>query len=211
MNNQSKTRRFTRTAIATALAATALAAIPTANAGAATKFGAKLDPTVQPSNSLPRHPCTHQDPGRSCTMVENEAYYRPDGGERAPKNGTIRRIRLVAGGPGSFRLQIAKVKRSTLNDTNKAKVLRNGPVIHYQGQSQQNWDSDHYNVESFKVNVPVHKGEYLAMRTKYTSMVRCSSGGDNTLIYQAPLLAGGGFTPAKSTDGCWTLMEAVIK
>ena len=63
MNHQSKTRRFTRTAIATALAATALAAIPTANAGAATKFGAKLDPTVQPSNSLPRHPCTHQDPG----------------------------------------------------------------------------------------------------------------------------------------------------
>ena len=210
MNNQSKTRRFTRTAIATALAATALAAIPTAGQ-AATKFGAKLDPTVQPSNSLPRHPCTHQDPGRSCTMVENEAYYRPDGGERAPKTGTIRRIRLVAGGPGSFRLQIAKVKRSTLNDTNEAKVLRNGPVIHYHGQSQQNWDSDHYNVESFKVNVPVHKGEYLAMRTKYTSMVRCSSGGDNTLIYQAPLLAGGGFTPAKSTDGCWTLMEAVIK
>jgi hypothetical protein len=211
MKTQTKPRRFARTAIATALAATALAAIPAANAGAATKFGAKLDPTVQPSNSLPRHPCTHQDPGLPCTMVENEAYYRPDGGERAPKSGTIRRIRLIAGGPGSFRLQIAKVKRSTLHGTNQAKVLRNGPVIHYQGQGQDNWDSDHYKVESFKVSVPVGKGEYLAMRTKYTSMVRCSSGGDNTLIYQAPLLAGGGFAPAKSTDGCWTLMEAVIK
>ena len=128
MNAKIKTRRFARTAIAAVLAATALAAVPTANAGAATKFGAKLDPTVQPSNSLPRHPCTHQDPGLSCTMVENSAYYRPDGGERAPKTGTIRRIRLVAGGPGSFRLQIAKVKRSTLFGTNEAKVLRNGPV-----------------------------------------------------------------------------------
>ena len=210
MNAKIKTRRFASTAIATALAATALAAVPT---------GGRRRPSSAPSSTrrcsprtrCPRHPCTHQDPGLSCTMVENSAYYRPDGGERAPKTGTIRRIRLVAGGPGSFRLQIAKVKRSTLFGTNEAKVLRNGPVIHYQGQSQQNWDSDHYNVESFKVNVPVKRGEYLAMRTKYTSMVRCSSGGDNTLIYQAPLLAGGGFTPAKSTDGCWTLMEAVIK
>jgi hypothetical protein len=210
MKTKTKSSRFARTAIATALAATALAAMP-ASGSAATKFGAELNPTIQPSNSLPKHPCTHQDPGLSCTMIENEAYGRPDGGERAPKTGTIKKIRLVAGGPGQFRLQIAKVKRSTLFGTNKAKVLRNGPVIHYQGQSNQNWNTDHYNVESFKVNVPVQKGEYLAMKTKYTSMVRCSSGGDNTLIYQAPLLAGGGFTPAKSTDGCWTLMEAVIK
>ncbi len=203
-------RRFARTAIATALAATALAAIP-ASGSAAVKFGAQLNPTVQPSNSLPGLPCAHQNPGQKCTMVSNEAYGRPDGGERAPKSGTIRKIRLIAGGPGSFRLQIAKVKRSTLNQTNEAKVVRNGPVIHYQGQTQQNWDSDHYNVESFNVDVEVHKGEYLAMKTKSTSMIRCSSGGDNTLIYQPALLAGGGFTPASSTDGCWTLMEAVIR
>ncbi len=42
-------------------------------------------------------------------------------------------------------------------------------------------------------------------------MVRCSSGGDNTLIYQPSLLAGGGFRPASDTDGCWLLMEAVIR
>ena len=42
-------------------------------------------------------------------------------------------------------------------------------------------------------------------------MVRCSSGGDNTLIYQPSLLAGGGFRAASDTDGCWLLMEAVIR
>lgn len=209
MKTQTKTSRFARTAFATALAATALAAIPAAGQ-AATKFGSNLNPTVQPSNSLPKHPCTHQDAGKPCTRVETVSYGNP-GHERAPKSGTIRRIRVIAGGPGSFRLQIAKVKVSTIGMSNTAKVLRNGPVIHYQGQSQQNWNSSHYNVESFKVNVPVHKGEYLAMRSKYTSALRCSSGGDNQLIYQPSLLAGGGFQNASSTDGCWMLLQAVIK
>ena len=208
MKTQTKTSRIARTAFATALAATALAAVPRGQA--ATKFGSDLNPTVQPSNSLPKHPCTHQDAGKSCTRVETVSYGNP-GHERAPKSGTIRRIRVIAGGPGSFRLQIAKVKANTIGMSNTAKVLRNGPVIHYQGQSQQNWNSGHYKVESFKVNVPVGKGEYLAMRSKYTSALRCSSGGTNQLIYQPSLLAGGGFQNASSTDGCWMLLQAVIK
>ncbi len=173
-------------------------------------FGAKLDPTVQPSNSLPAHPCSQLNPGSACTMIENDAYGRA-GVERAPKSGTIKKIRLVAGGPGSFKLQIAEVKQSTLHGADKARVVRNGPTIHYQGQDQSNWDTDRYRVESFPVNVRVHKGQYLALRGKYTSMVRCSSGGDNTLIYQPALLAGGGFSKASDTDGCWLLMEAVIR
>lgn len=179
-------------------------------AKAPVRFGAKLDPTVQPSNSLPAHPCDDQAPGKSCTMIENDAYGRP-GVERAPKSGTIRRIRLIAGGPGSFKLLIAEVKQSTLYGANEAKVVRTGPTIAYQGQDESNWDSDSYKVESFPVDIPVRKGQYLALRGSYTSMVRCSSGGDNTLIYQPALLAGGGFTPATDTDGCWLLMEAVIK
>lgn len=210
MNTKTTPRRFARTAIATAIAATALAAIP-ASGSAATQFGAKLDTSTQPSNSLPAHPCTHQDPGKACTIVENEARYRPDGGERAPKTGTIKKIRLVAGGPGQFRLQIAKVKRSTLFGTNEAKVVRNGPVIHYQGQSNQNWNSGNYNVESFKVDVPVQKGQYLAIKAKYTSALYCASGGNNILIYQPTLLAGGGFQGATSTDGCDLLLGATIK
>jgi len=55
------------------------------------------------------------------------------------------------------------------------------------------------------------EGEQLALRGSITSMIRCSSGGDNTLIYTPPLYLGGYFTPASNTDGCWLLMEAVIK
>ncbi|HXS46925.1 MAG TPA: hypothetical protein VN756_05635 [Solirubrobacterales bacterium] len=204
-----------RTSLAVLIAAAAALALmvapATGLAKAPVKFGAKLDPTVQPSNSLPGLACS-QESILQCTMVQNEAYGRPDGGELAPRSGTIRKIRLIAGGPGVFRLQIAKVKRSTLFGSNEAKVVRGGPKIAYQGQTEANWESDNYRVESFNVNVPVKKGEQLAMYTKgSTSMVRCSSGGDNTLIYLNGKYAPQPFSPATATDGCWILMEAVIR
>lgn len=213
MTRTSTTHKITRrTGIAAALASVAMMVAPAAGMAAQpVKFGSELNPTVQPSNSLPAHPCNQISPGAPCTMVQNEAYGRPDGGQLAPRTGTIKRIRVIAGGPGSFRLQVAKVKQSTLNGTNEAKVVAAGPKISYQGQDQSSWDDDTYRVESFKVNVPVKKGQQLALRGNYTSMVRCSSGGDNTLIYQPSLLKGGGFTPAGETDGCWLLMEAVIR
>jgi hypothetical protein len=194
--------------ILTAIAALALTIAPATASAAPVKFGSMLNPTVQPSNSLPGLKCSQEAAG-PCTFVQQEAYGRPDGGELAPKTGTIKKIRLIAGGPGSFKLQIAKVKRSTLFGTNEAKVVANGPRIAYQGQSELNFEDDSYNVETFNVDVPVMKGQQLALKGNITSMIRCSSGGDNTLIYTPPL--GSTFRPATNTDGCWILMEAVIR
>ena len=192
-----------------ALAVLAVMIAPATSMAAPVKFGSKLNPTVQPSNSLPGLGCG--EVAGPCTFVQNEAYGRPDGGELAPKTGTIKKIRLIAGGPGSFKLQIAKVKRSTLFGANEAKVVANGPRISYLGQTEANDEASSYRVETFDVDVPVKKGQQLALKGNVTSMVRCSSGGDNTLIYTPPLFLGGYFTPASSTDGCWLLMEAVIK
>lgn len=191
-----------------AIAVIAMTIVPATSMAAPVKFGSKLNPTVQPSNSLPGLKCSQEAPG-PCTFVQNEAYGRPDGGELAPKTGTIKKIRLIAGGPGSFKLQIAKVKRSTLFGTNEAKVVYNGPRISYQGQTEANDGSGSYRVETFAVNVPVKKGQQLALKGNITSMIRCSSGGDNTLVYTPTL--GSAFRPATSTDGCWILMEAVIR
>ena len=163
---------------------------------------------MQPSNSLPGLECCREAPG-PCTFVQQEAYGRPDGGELAPKTGTIKKIRLIAGGPGSFKLQIAKVKRSTLFGTNEAKVVANGPGSATRARPKPTDEDGSYRVETFDVNVPVKKGQQLALKGNITSMVRCSSGGDNTLIYTPPL--GSAFRPATNTDGCWILMEAVIR
>lgn len=200
------TDKIARAGILAAIAAVAMMIVPALGAAAPVKFGSKLNPTVQPSNSLQGLDCGEGVAG-PCTMVQNEAYGRPDGGELAPKTGTIKKIRLIAGGPGSFKLQIAK--RSTLFGTNEAKVVYNGPRISYQGQTEANEESSSYRVETFNVNVPVKKGQQLALKGNITSMVRCSSGGDNTLIYTPSL--GSAFRPATETDGCWILMEAVIR
>jgi hypothetical protein len=209
----SSTGRLVRRAgIAAALASLAMMVVPAVGTASPVRFGSLLDPSVQPSNSLPGLNCEGAEtPGPTCTMVQEEAYGRPEGGQLAPKTGTIKKIRLIAGGPGSFRLQIAKVQQSTLFGTDSAKVLYTGPKISYTGQTEANFEEDSYNVESFPVNVPVRKGQQLALQSSNTSMVRCSSGGENTLIYTPPLLAGAAFRPATGHDGCWILMEAVIR
>ncbi len=208
MNAKTQTRTHAKTlALLAVIAAVAMMIVPAISGAAPVKFGSKLNATVQPSNSLPGLDCG--EAAGPCTFVQQEAYGRPDGGELAPKTGTIKKIRLVAGGPGSFKLQIAKVKRSTLFGTNEAKVVASGPRISYQGQTEANDEAGSYRVETFDVNVPVKKGQQLALKGNITSMVRCSSGGANTLIYTPPL--GSSFRPATETDGCWILMEAVIR
>jgi hypothetical protein len=211
---QTLTAKLTRRAgFAVALAATAVALVAPASgfAAAPIQFGAKLDSSTDPANSLPAHPCQEMFLQHSCTLVENEARYRPDGGERAPRSGTIEKIRLVAGGPGIFQLEIAQVKRSTLFGSNEARVVRKGPVIRYRGQTEANFEAGEFKVESFNVKVPVQKGQYLAILTTSTSMLYCAGGGDNILSYTPPLPRAGSFRPATSTDGCDLLLGATIK
>ena len=86
-----------RSGLLAALAGLALMVAPAAGvAKAPVKFGAKLNERVQPSNSLPglaRQRALGEAPRSPCTMVLNEAYGRPDGGELAPRTGTIKKIR----------------------------------------------------------------------------------------------------------------------
>jgi hypothetical protein len=178
-------------------------------AAAPVKFGSKLNPSVQPSNGSPGIQCM----SGPCTMVQEEAYGRPDGGHLAPKTGTIKRIRIIAADAGSFRPQIATVKHSpstTLGAT-KAKVTYTGPKLSFAGQTEANDEISKYKVETFNVNIPVKKGQQLALRGNIASMVRCSSGGHNTLIFTPALAKGGAFQGATDSNGCWILMEAVIR
>ena len=71
--------------------------------------------------------------------------------------------------------------------------------------------AESYRLEKFKVNVKVKKGQYLATESKTSSMLRCSSGGANQLLFQPALDLGGLFEPATDTDGCWLLLEAVYE
>jgi len=191
-------RLFLVTVVCAAFAALA------ASARATFMFGSKLDTTVQPSNAESPHPCGH--PARPCTWVMNEAYGRPDGGHKAPKPGTITKIRLIAGDAGSFRLQI--VRAHATPGGFEAKAVRNGPRIEYKGQPDPN---EPFKVETFSVHVHVSKGDRLAIKAKKTSTLRCSSGGPNALLFDPPLVPGQGYKDDFDTDGCWMLIEAVVQ
>jgi len=196
--NRSLGRLF---ALVLALGVAALMAVP-ASGLAADSFGAKLNKNIQPSNSQPAQPCIM--PAQSCTRIEMDAYNNA-GHERAPKDGVIKKVKLIAGGSGHFKLQIAEAKPNK----DKGRVVRNGPRIDYNGQPSNS--SLTYDVESFPVHVPVQKGQYLAISAKKTSMLRCSSGGPNQFLFTPALSPGGPFETLSYTDGCWLLLEAVYQ
>lgn len=196
--------KHARKTIALVVAAAAL----TGAAGAsAASFGADVEPDVQPSNASTAHPCDYGAPATKCTWVLNDAYGNP-GGEKAPSAGELRSIKLIAGEAGSFKLQLVKVRA---NDS--AKVLEKGPRISYVGQDPAMDPDDPYKVERFRLDrpIPVAKGAQLAIVAKKTSTLRCSSGGDNTLLFDPPLTLGDPFAAPTNSDGCWLLIEGKVR
>jgi hypothetical protein len=180
-----------------------LAQVLTATA-APVRFGAKLTPDTQPQPALwcdePNDVAPHAD----CTWILNVAHQN-NGGQKAPKAGTIGRVRLMSCEPGKFRVQVAR----QVPGTSKYRVVKNGPVISYQGDPQGCGDQDDfvYKVESFATGFTVSKGDRIAIKAKRTGTLRCGSGGPNTLLFAPPLVAGGAAKKQTDTQGCLLLVE----
>jgi hypothetical protein len=196
------TKRTTRTPklIALGLAAAGLLALPAASQ--ATSFGSHLKNGIQPSNSTPAHECD-PNPGAQCTRILLEGYSDGMGvpPPKAQKDGTIDKLRLIAGAPGEFRFLLAHAKPNA----EQAKVVYRGQKLSYGSSGNQ------YKVQTINVNVPVDEGDFLGIEAKKTSMLRCSSGGPNQLIFQPALQLGAPYAQADDTDGCWLLLEAVYE
>jgi hypothetical protein len=169
------------------------------------RFGARLTTDTQPQPALWCDEPNDTAPHSNCTWIMNEAYGRPSGGQRAPKTGTIGRVRLMSCTPGSFRVQVAR----RVPGTTKYRVVRDGPRIQYQGDLQGCGDNDDfvYRIESFRTNFHVRKGDRIAIKTKRTGTLRCGSGGPHTLLFSPPLVAGGSARRASDTQGCFLLIE----
>ena len=68
----------------------------------------------------------------SCTWVAVEAFENGDQ-DKAPRNGTIRKVRLISCVAGSFTVQVARARPG---DDGKAKIVRQGPTINYAKDNQ---------------------------------------------------------------------------
>lgn len=169
------------------------------------RFGAKLTTDTQPQPALWCDEPNDTPPHPTCTWVMNEAFGRPAGGHKAPKNGTIGKVRIISCTPGTFRVQVAR----QVPGTNTYRIVRNGPVINYQGDPQGCGDDDDfvYQIESISTNFAVSKGDRIAIRTNQTGALRCGSGGDHTWLFDPPLAVGGGASAPTDDQGCFLLVE----
>jgi hypothetical protein len=192
--------------------ACAALALPTAGQ-AATVFGAKLIENgtgVQPSNAG-LDSCHFADPSLTADPCTRIAVQFGDigpahGNTTAPRDGTIRKIKLIAATKGKMVPYVAQVKGLNLGaGKGKAKVTAHGPTINYVSSVH----GTSYHVQTFPVKMKVKRGEYIGIRARKTSMLRCNSGSTEQLLFQPPLQIGAPFAPASGTDDCVLLIQAV--
>lgn len=167
-------------------------------AAAADTFGAKFTHQLTP----PEY-CTNKK-GRLCSWVLMEAQGNA-GNETAPRNGTIGKIRLVACAPrGSFVLQVVRVKPKN----EKVKTIRTGPVINYNGTKRNCTASKNFDVEEFDVDVPIRKGQSLAVVATEVRFLYNSSSGPS-IMFDPPLADGEGYRGTKLASG-FLMMQAEL-
>jgi hypothetical protein len=176
-----------------------------ATATTPTWFGARLTSQSQPSNAENGQSCDESagiSHGSTCTWVAITAFENFSN-FRAPKTGTVKHVKLVSCVKGRFRLQLAKASPSA----DKARIVANGPEITYRGQSSCGGASgEHYVVQSFRVNLHVAKGDFIAIKAASTGTLSCS-GGDGFLLYAPPLRVGGSLKKAHSGASCDLLVQ----
>ncbi|HET7017452.1 MAG TPA: hypothetical protein VFI65_26255 [Streptosporangiaceae bacterium] len=192
----------------------ALVGLTASSGSAATKatptfFGAKLTSQTQPSNAENGQSCDENAGirhGATCTWVAISAFENFSN-FTAPRTGTIKHVKLVSCKAGKFRLQLAKA----LPRQNKAQILKNGPVITYKGQTPCGGiNNDHFIVQTFKVNLKVTKGNYIAIQARSTGTLSCS-GGSGFLLYAPPLPVGGPLKKSHSGASCDLLVQLSYK
>ena len=191
----------------------AMQAVPAS--AAPVRFGAKLSNTSQPTGAescdqnsgIPNH--------ATCTWVALSAFENGDH-FRAPKDGTIGKVRLITCAPGVFTLQLARVKPLL----HRAKVVRNGPVIHYAADPRavdNNPDTfcggdngDDYIIQGFPVTVHVNQGDYIAVSARKPGFIH-NSGGGPQLLFAPPLSPGGSFQTADGDSSADLMLQLVYK
>jgi hypothetical protein len=177
-----------------ALLVTVLPAV-SASAATPTRFGAKLTKSTQADPFAEW--CRDSNHSAKCTWVAVEAFENGDR-YKAPRNGTIRRVRLISCVGGSFTVQVARARRST----DEAKIVRSGPTITYARDNRSECggsNGDDYRIQSFAVNFHVNRNDFIAVKGNKVGFMRSSSSGPS-IKFRPPLPTGGGYQVADSDE-----------
>jgi hypothetical protein len=193
-----------RIALGTALAATGLLAFPATSP--AFKFGAKLN--REPDNSAPPHSCS-QDGGPGVTspctrvLVSSETGFA-GGNLKSPSNGVITKFKVRAGAAGKVRFKLVRLKNVT-NNSAQGKARAKSKQFQVQGNGFNAANP----IETFNVNIKVKKGDYLAIDSSSTSVLRCTSGSVRQLLWSPRLKIGDPFRTNDGDGSCTLMVQAV--
>jgi hypothetical protein len=154
-------------------------------------FGANFTHQLTPPES-----CNEDFPARLCSWAMMEAQGNPDHAA-APRTGRIAKIRLVACAPrNSFVLQVVRVNPTT----QRAQVIRTGPVINYRGTLRNCTISRNFNIEEFNVDVPIRRGDRLSVVAAEVRFMY-NPGSGPSKVFEPPLAEGGPARPATNHSG----------
>jgi hypothetical protein len=182
-----------------------------ASKGAAVKFGANLTTNTQPSNSNPPHSCQHEDGGlttANCTwMMLTSEVGAASGHLKAPANGVITQIWVIAGHKGTF-VPVVGFLTGVSGDNGNGQITAHGPIIHHLSSVTS---GSTYKIQKFTgLQINVKKGEVLGMKTALNSVLRCDSGSPRQLLFQPPLVVGDAPVANAGSSDCSLLIEAVM-
>src|SRR5262245_12277020 len=187
------------------LAAVAAMLLPGSALGA--RFGASM--SLAPSSLGPMgETCNATGDPEPCTMFAVGVGMGPLSGPiTAPFRGRITRIRLRADHPGSFRIQLGRIDDRTKIEPGeeRGRVTRSGRVISFEGSAPPDPP------ESFRLRLPVRKGEYLVMRSTAFPFETCGASMRNSAFWNPPLPVGGPFVPVFDNGNCTPLVQAIVK
>ena len=118
---------------------------------------------------------------------------------RAPADGVIKKVTLRAGAPGVLRVKLVRMKDVDLvRGTGEGQAASPGALVHVHGKG----------VESFRVRLVVHKGDYLAVEGGSFTVMRCEGDDVRQLLFN-PVL-GADLATALERDTCTLLVQATI-
>src|SRR2546423_15569867 len=134
----------------------AAALVPAGASAATSTFGSSLN--HEPANAGSSCDQNNLDSNPLCTHV-GSFYPGTSGHVKAASNGVITKIKVRAEGPMSFRFKLVQVRHLSSDSTSGfVKVIAQSRRLSAHGPSQTQADDGVYPVESFKVNLKVHKG-----------------------------------------------------
>jgi hypothetical protein len=198
-----------RIAVAAVLALAGLVAVPAASGATNFKFGAKLN--REPNNSSPAHSCQQDSSGGdltgACTRVLVSSETGLAGGSlTSPHDGTITKFKVRAGAPGSVRFELVRLKSlSSNNGSAQGKARAKSKKFQILGHG---FDATNQ-IETFKVNLKVKKGDYVAINSSKTGAERCTSGSNRQLLFAPPLVVGDPFRSSDSAGNCTLMVQAL--